>query len=328
VIAWFPAADHASSQISAPFDAPMHLNSYKIESPIAAKVRRGWRQSNLQHFKHLEIRICLTLPSSDGRRALVRNRYLPERKVPSWVRRAERDQGRRPEPTPQEQERIAALCRHPSFEERDNMQKTLYRRRLIIAGSAATCLAKLVCVKAFGQTNEPVLRFRGRDYFLRQEKNETLFYFTPGDQSNMQTRTDMFSIVAYPDVKNYEQLQAQKNQVLATYHAPGSVIFNQKDAPPSPGFGGECFFVTGKGGDGYTDAYFARFTLASGIGYALIYTRSFYEHSGADGDSASALGKWINAHGSDVAKSLLDFTIVLNAAVLQGWAHSLERNAG
>lgn len=208
------------------------------------------------------------------------------------------------------------------------MQKTSHRRRLIIAGCTATCLANLVFVKAFSQTKDPALRFRGQGYFLREEKNETLFSFTPGDQSDMKTRTDMFSIVAYRDVKTYEQLQAQKNQVLATYRGPGSAIFDQQDAPPLPGFGGECFFVTGKGGDGFTDACFARFTLVSGIGYALIYTRSFYDRLSANKDSASALGKWINANGTDVAKSLQDFTIVLNAAILQKWANSVSHNAG
>jgi hypothetical protein len=207
------------------------------------------------------------------------------------------------------------------------MPIALQRRRLIISGSAAACLTSLSCIRAFGQVQEPAFRFLDKDYVLREEENERLFHFTPVDQSNMQTRTKMFSIATYPGVKNYKQLRERKDQVLATYRQPGAVVFEHKDAPPSPGFGGECLFVSGKGGDGYTEAYFARFVLAGGIGYALIYTRSFYDHPGVPSDSADALEKWINAHGSDVARSLLDFTIVLNTAVLENWTHSLGKNA-
>lgn len=171
----------------------------------------------------------------------------------------------------------------------------------------------------------PALRFLEQDYFLREEKNQRLFHFTPGDQPAMQTRTDLFSIATYPDVANYAGLQAHKNEVLASYREPGAVVFNEKDAPPAPGFAGECLFVAGKGGEGYTDALFARFTLASGIGYALIYTRSFYDSPGVARDSANALGAWINTQGSEVARSLLDFSIVLNADVLRDWAQDVAR---
>jgi hypothetical protein len=202
---------------------------------------------------------------------------------------------------------------------------TLTRRQLT---AAATCVVALPVQKALSETVNPVLNFLDQDYVLRAEQNDNLFTFTPMGQSDLQTRTDMFSVVAYQNVQNYTQLQVQKNEVLATYKQPGSVVFNQKDAPPSTDFDGECFFVAGKGGQGYTDAIFARFTLASGIGYALVYTRSFYDGASPGGNSAQALGNWINANGSDVAKALLDFTIVLNQALLQNWADDLPKNAG
>jgi hypothetical protein len=208
------------------------------------------------------------------------------------------------------------------------MPNILTRRQLTAAGAAAICLVAQPTPKARGETVKAELSFLGQDYVLRAAQNDILFKFTPTDQPDLQTRTDMFSVVAYQNVQNYTQLQAQKNEVIATYKQPGAVVFNDKDAPPSAGFGGECFFVAGQGGQGYTDAFFARFTLASGIGYALIYARSFYDAASPGGDSAQALGNWINANGSDVAKALLDFTIVLNQDILQNWSSSLSKNAG
>ncbi len=206
------------------------------------------------------------------------------------------------------------------------MPNVLTRRRLTAAGAAAIGLVARPIPKARGETIKAALSFHGQDYVLRAEQNDDFFKFTPIDQPDLQTRTDMFSVVAYQNVQNYTQLQAQKNEVIATYEQPGAVVFNEKDAAPSTGFGGECFFVAGKGGQGYTDAFFARFTLASGIGYALIYARSFYDAASPGGNSAQALGSWINANGSDVAKALLDFTIVLNQAVLQNWVSTLSKN--
>jgi hypothetical protein len=209
-----------------------------------------------------------------------------------------------------------------------DMTRTLRRRTVIRAGTTFGCLAVLPLSKAFGAPPQPILHFLEQDFVLRAEQNDDFFIFTPPKQADLQTRTDMFSITAYQDVQNYTQLQAQKNKVLDTYKHPGAVIFTENDAPPSSGFNGECLFVVGEGGQDYTDASFARFTLASGIGYALVYTRSFYDSTSPGGDSAKALGGWLNAHGGDTAKALLDFTIVLNPDILRGWAAGLTHNAG
>jgi hypothetical protein len=205
------------------------------------------------------------------------------------------------------------------------MRTKLTRRQLTIV--ATTSFISIPTRSAFSDTSPRTLKFLDKDYVLRAEENGNLFMFTPTDQTDLKTRTDMFSVVAYQNVVNYADLQEQKNDVLTTFKQPGSVVFTEKDAPPSPGFRGESFLVTGKGGQGYTDACFSRFTLASGIGYALVYTRSFYDANSPGGDSAQALGDWINAKGTGIASALLDFTIVLNQTILRDWENSLSRIA-
>ena len=206
----------------------------------------------------------------------------------------------------------------------------LTRRSLMIGGGAAACLASVSRLMAFEPPVKPALQFRGQDYFIRQVKsNDTAYLFTPRDQPDLTKRTDLFSIVTYRDVKDFEQLRAQKDKVLKTYNVPGAVILGQKDAPPSLGFRGESFFCAMQGGNGFSDATFARFTLASGIGYALIYMRSIYDagQGNAATDSADALGKWINTNSREVSSALLDFTIVLNDSVLAAWKSSVAQSS-
>lgn len=191
-------------------------------------------------------------------------------------------------------------------------------------GSIAACAAVALCPDVLAGTSMPTLNFNGQDYVLREAKDGTVFNFTPRDQPDVQKRTDLFSVVTYRDVQNYEQLVAQKNRVVATYDHPGAKVFTAKDAEPSADFRGESYLVAGQCADGYCDANVARFVLSGGMGFALIYTRSFYDTRSDDAahDAPHALGEWINSQGTQVTTSLLDLTIVLNEGVLTTWKNA------
>jgi len=172
-------------------------------------------------------------------------------------------------------------------------------------------------------TSGGVFQFQGQDYVLRQATDMT-FTFTPTDQTDVARRTDALVVIVYHNVNSFEQLQAQKNRVLEGYRKPGAVVLEKslKDTPPSAGSSGECVFAAAQRIGDYQDALFARFFLQDGIGYAYVYTRSFYDGVSPEG----ALLKWINSHGFETLDAMQNLKLVLNDTVLATWKKSVPES--
>jgi hypothetical protein len=201
------------------------------------------------------------------------------------------------------------------------------RRDLIIGGTAAALIARVPSLMALEPRSMTAIEFMGRDYFIRAVKNDdTTFYFSPGDQPNIDKPIDLITIIAYRDVKNYDQLCAKKDQILKTFDHPAARILGQDDVPPSPGFSGGAYFEAGASKDGFTDAIIARFTLAGGVGYGLIYTHSFYDTTAA-GDSVDAFAKWLTTQGMSTTKSFLGLNIALSPVLLEEWKKSAPQRS-
>jgi hypothetical protein len=200
----------------------------------------------------------------------------------------------------------------------------LKRRNFMIAGGISLGAALVVTMRECGANTIPTLTFMNKSYVLRTvESGDTAFVFLLLNQPDSDAGTESFSVISYKDVSSYDQLHAKKDLVAASFKKPGSVIFTDKDAPPSADFRGECFLVAGQGAPSSTDINFSRFVLADQTGFCLLYTKSFYDHAGESKDSATIAGAWINSVGSDVSNALIGFSITLNQSILKEWAASV-----
>jgi hypothetical protein len=202
----------------------------------------------------------------------------------------------------------------------------MQRRKFIIAGGISLGTAIVATMQARAANAIPTLTFMTKRFVLSAvQAQNTVFIFLLQDQQEQPDSNkvnEAFSVLCFNDVSGYDQLRAKKELIAKRYKKPGSVIFTDKEAPPSAEFRGECFLVTGQGGPSDTDINFSRFVLADGTGFCLLYTKSFHDYSGQSQDSATRAGAWVNSLGNNVSGALIDFSITLNHGILNEWAAS------
>ncbi|MCX4165705.1 MULTISPECIES: hypothetical protein [Paraburkholderia] len=196
------------------------------------------------------------------------------------------------------------------------MQQTLMlkRRRLIVGGIALVSTAHFRFVAA--QTAEQsAFRFNGTDYFFRWS-DDTLFEFTPPGQTNLDTWSDMVSVVIYRGVKTADDLASAANSLLDSTKLKGAVL-KTRSVPRTPDRPAEHFIASMMAAPGVVEGVFTRFVLMDGVGYALIFSHRFY---GQDlHKAAQLLGDWENAHGADMEKALMSFEPVPGVSALEKW---------
>ncbi|MEQ5839718.1 hypothetical protein N0A02_09750 [Paraburkholderia acidicola] len=196
------------------------------------------------------------------------------------------------------------------------MQRTLAlkRRRLIVGGVALVSMAnfRFVAAQTAGRS---AFRFNGADYFFRWS-NDTLFEFTPPGQTNLDTWTDMVSVVVFRGVKTADDLAGAANSLLDSTKSKGAVL-KTRSVPRTPDRPAEHFIASMMAGPGVVEGVFTRFVLMDGMGYTLIFSHRFY---GEDlHKAAQLLGDWENAHGADTEKALMSFAPVPGVGVLEKW---------
>ena len=190
----------------------------------------------------------------------------------------------------------------------------LKRRRLIVGGIALVSMAnfRFVAAQTAGRS---AFRFNGTDYFFRWS-DDTLFEFTPPGQSNLDTWTDMMSVVVYRGVKTADDLASAANSLLDATRSKGAVL-KTRSVPRTPDRPAEHFIASMMAGSGVVEGVFTRLVLMDGVGYALIFSHRLY---GQDlHKAAQLLGDWENAHGADMEKALMSFVPVPDLSVLEKW---------
>jgi hypothetical protein len=187
------------------------------------------------------------------------------------------------------------------------------RRRFLASGIAAASLATIPLLAA--QPSIPVssLQFRNKEYFFRWSNNK-LFEFTPQDQADLAHWIDMFSVLAYREVKMPEALQAEANALIRNYKLHGAV-FRTSSTPATSEKPTEYFVAGMLGTEGLVEGVFNRFVLSREIGYNLIYSHRIYGK--ILGENAKQMAEWAKSNGAEIEKALMALAPVPTLDLLQ-----------
>ena len=143
------------------------------------------------------------------------------------------------------------------------------------------------------------LSFAGTTYVHRWS-GEHLHEFTPAGQEDLEAWRDMLTITHYPDVTDGEALAATANGVLGNYRDAGATILRTDSVPAASGRPAQHFIAAVFVRPTFTEAAFARFLIADGIGTAVI--RGHRIHGV---DTGARMDAWLSADGSPVEDALM-----------------------
>lgn len=195
------------------------------------------------------------------------------------------------------------------------MTQTFTRRSFIAGGAAAVVLSNAPWL--FAQADEkPAFQFKETNFYFRWT-NGKLFEFTPSGQANLNTYSDMVSVLVYRDVKTPDNLAAQANAVLQNYKDHNGVVLKTSSVPVTSEKPAEHFLAVMLADEGVVEGTFARFMLLGGMGYAVLYAHRIY--GPVLHDNSEALGKWENANGPAVEDALMKFVSVPSIDKLEQW---------
>lgn len=136
--------------------------------------------------------------------------------------------------------------------------------------------------------------------------------FTPENQTDLRTWTDMVTVTIHDAVRDGEQLAAAANGVLSSYQSAGRLL-HTASRPRTATAPAEHFLAAVLGDPAYLEAAFARLLLVGGRGVVVVYSHRVYGE--AAGPPMSA---WLGDHGQRMEEALMGWRDV--ASVVQAVA--------
>lgn len=141
--------------------------------------------------------------------------------------------------------------------------------------------------------------FADAKYFHRFTTGDQHEY-TPYGQEDLNTWTDMVTLLLYPKARDGEALAATANAVLDTYKANNAVVVKTDAVPRTREKPAEYLIVVNFGRPEFIEAVFARFRIHDGVGSAVIYSHRIYGKK--VGDQMSA---WLRKNGPITERNLM-----------------------
>jgi hypothetical protein len=145
----------------------------------------------------------------------------------------------------------------------------------------------------------PAFSFSGVKYFHRFTKDDQHEY-TPVGQEDLNSWTDMVTILFYRKAKDGEALAATASAVLENYKANKAVVVKTDSVPRTRDKPAEHLIVVTFGRPEFIEVVFARFRMHDGVGTAVIYSHRLYGNK--VGDQMSA---WLKTNGFTTEGNLM-----------------------
>ena len=145
----------------------------------------------------------------------------------------------------------------------------------------------------------PSLPFAGTEYVLRWSGGHQ-HEFTPPGQENLETWTDMLTVIHYPDAHDGDALAAVANGVLGNYQGAGATILRTDSVPATTTAPAQHFIAAAFVRSDFAEAAFARFLMTDGIGTAVIHGHRIHGP-----DAAARMNTWLGENGQAVEDRLM-----------------------
>lgn len=161
----------------------------------------------------------------------------------------------------------------------------------------------LLLSSSYSTAEVPKFTFSDEE-FLHRWSEGTHHEFTPQNQEDLDTWTDMVTINRYPDLGSGDGLSTVANNVLGAYKQNGALILRTDSKPKTQQTEAEHFIAAAFPQPNFIEIAFARFTLEQGEAYSIVYSHRIY---GTDaGDEAS---QWLQTNGEKIEIALMAFSM-------------------
>lgn len=154
------------------------------------------------------------------------------------------------------------------------------------------------------------LDFAGQRYVHRWSKN-TQHEYTPASDADLSRWRDMVTLDVHGSVHDGEALAALANGVLGNYRSHGKIV-RTDSKPRTPRQPAEHFIAALLAGQGAVEAAFARVVLVDGTGMVVVYSHRAY-----GSNAGQEIGKWIEANGPSIEKTLMAWDAVPSPSLLE-----------
>jgi len=150
------------------------------------------------------------------------------------------------------------------------------------------------------------IKFNGEEYSYRATEN-ALHQFTPADEADLASRTEMVSFTFTDEVKNKEDLKGFAEKFLAGYNGKGKII--RAIAGPNPRDPEMFFMAAMTSGEKHSEANMFLLSVKDAKGVVMNYSHRFYGK-----DQSKAVMDWFNANGPALESSVMSFQDTPSAA--------------
>jgi hypothetical protein len=155
--------------------------------------------------------------------------------------------------------------------------------------------------RAAGSTAQPAFAFKNVSYFHRWSQNEQ-HEFTPEKQEDLEKWADMITINGYSDVHDGEGLAAKANAVLENYKAHRAIVHKTSSIPRTADQPAEHLIAVVFGRPTFIEVAFARFRLADGKGFSVVYSHRIYGKK-----IGAQMSAWLKDNGTTTEKALMEW---------------------
>lgn len=160
---------------------------------------------------------------------------------------------------------------------------------------------------------ESTINLLGEDFVYRWSGG-TQHEFTPSDQEDLKSWTDMLTINQYPDAKTGEALAGIANNLLGLYRQHGGHVLRTNSIPRTEEKEAEHLLVVALPQEEFVEIVFARLAMNGNKGSSIVYSHRIYGNQ--VGVEASA---WLKENGQMsetgiMGLSLSDAFLVVNSS--------------
>jgi hypothetical protein len=159
--------------------------------------------------------------------------------------------------------------------------------------------------------SKPAFTFDGVKYLHRWSKG-TQHEWTPENQPDLKTWTEMVTVNVYPEAKDGDALAARANAVLENYKGAGARVLRTDSVPATKDRPAEHFIAVVFGQPTFLEVAFARFKLQENTGCSIVYSHRIYGEK--VGPQAS---EWLGKNGEKMEKALMSWDSIPSPAELQ-----------
>ncbi len=124
--------------------------------------------------------------------------------------------------------------------------------------------------------------------------------YTPHEQGDLKTWTDMVTLHLYPAVKDGNGLAKTANTVLTNYKASRGRVIRTASVPRTEEKAAEHLIVVVFGRPDFIEVAFARFRMFDGTGSAIIFSHRVYGN-----EVGQEMSAWLKANGPQPEKTLM-----------------------